>query len=268
MTPSKTSSNHAPIKFFEHTEDIKKELSQKKIILFLDYDGTLTPIVATPDLAVISEEMRQTVRHVSSKVRVSIVSGRATDDVRGKVGLDGIFYAGSHGFEIVDPKGEVTINEEAAKIRGTIDEAHEKLSARLKDVPGALVENVKYTISAHYRLVSGEDFHKVEQAVEKILEEYPLLRKTCGKKVFEIRPRIEWDKGKAVEWILKYLQFDETKDIPVYIGDDTTDEDAFRTLKDKGFGILVAEEARASEAKYLIKDTGAVKKVLDFITGT
>lgn len=250
--------------FFECQEEIKKEISQKEVILFLDYDGTLTPIVDTPDLAVISEEMRKVVQDISEILTVSIVSGRATDDVRGKVKIDGIFYAGSHGFEIVDPKGEVTINSQAQKIRGTIDEVHKKLSERLKGVPGALVENVKYTISSHYRLVSDQDFPKVAQAVEKILEEYPGLRKTSGKKVFEIRPKIDWDKGKAVEWILEYLNFDADKDFPIYIGDDTTDEDAFRALKEKGFGILVAPATKPSEAKYIIKDTAEVKKVLEF----
>lgn len=252
------------IDFFENIEQVKKELEGKEILLFLDYDGTLTPIVATPDLAIISDSMREIVCEAAKKMTVSVVSGRATDDVRSKVKLDGIFYAGSHGFEIVDPKGNVTINDEAQKIRVTIDEVHEKLSQRLSSVEGALVENVKYTISAHYRNVSDEDFPKVKQEVEKALEEYPTLRKTEGKKVFEIRPKIDWDKGKAVEWILKVLDYSKDKHIVIYLGDDTTDEDAFKVLSDKGFGIFVATEPRASEAKYKIKNVDEVQKVLEF----
>ncbi|MCK5215683.1 MAG: trehalose-phosphatase [Candidatus Omnitrophica bacterium] len=253
-----------PIAFFENLDQIKDQIAGREVFLFLDYDGTLTPIVATPDLAIISDGMRRTVIQAAQKATVSIVSGRATGDVRGKVKIDGIFYAGSHGFEIVDPNGEVTINEEAQRIRSTIDEVHGKLSERLKKVEGALVENVKYTISSHYRLVSEEDFPKVEGAVDAILEEYPSLRKTSGKKVFEIRPRIDWDKGKAVNWIMDYLQFDKGKHFPIYIGDDTTDEDAFRVLKDNGFGILVAEHVRASEAAYMIQNTDEVKTVLEY----
>lgn len=252
------------VNFFEHQEDIKAELKSRDMFLFLDYDGTLTPIVATPDLAVISEEMRQTVREVANTITTSIVSGRATDDVRSKVKLDGVFYAGSHGFEIVDPQGNVTINEEAQGIRHIIDEVHGKLSQTLQKVPGALVENVKYTISSHYRLVSEKDFPKVQKAVEDILVEYPVLRKTEGKKVFEIRPKIDWDKGRAVQWIMKFLQYDPDKHIPVYIGDDTTDEDAFRFLKNKGFGILVAQDPKPSQAQYIIQSTDDVKKVLEF----
>ena len=160
-----------PINFFENFEDVKKRLKGKEVIFFLDYDGTLTPIVATPDLAVLSDEMRETIRSLAGTYKVAIVSGRATDDVRGKVALEGIFYAGSHGFEIVSPDGKVTINEEVSKVRPVIDEVHEKLNSRLSSVKGALVEHVKYTISTHYRLVSDEDFPKIKQAVDDILKE-------------------------------------------------------------------------------------------------
>ena len=147
-----------PVDFFKHLDELKDQLVQKDVFVFLDYDGTLTPIVATPDLAVLSEDMRETVKELSGRYKVSIVSGRATNDVQSKVQINGIFYAGSHGFEIVDPDGEIKINEEAQAIRGIIDTVHEKLSEVLTDVKGALVENVKYTISVHYRLVSDGDF--------------------------------------------------------------------------------------------------------------
>lgn len=260
-------SEKQPIDFFQHLDGLKDQLAQKDVFVFLDYDGTLTPIVATPDLAVLSQEMRETIKALSGYYKVSIVSGRATDDVRGKVQLDGIFYAGSHGFEIVDPAGKVEISKEAQAARPMIDEVHAKLSARLKDVEGALVEHVKYTISAHYRLVSDADFPRVENAVEDILKEYSGLRKTSGKKVFEIRPKIDWHKGKAVEWILNVLEYHPDKHMVIYVGDDVTDEDAFAALEGKGFGILVAETPRASKARYVIKDTQDVKKVLESLIG-
>lgn len=264
-TPTEHKQASEPVNFFEHLNGLKSQLAQKDVYLFLDYDGTLTPIVATPDLAVLSDEMREVVQKASGYYKVSIVSGRATDDVRDKVRIDNIFYAGSHGFEIVDPDGNVEISQEAQAIRGVIDEVHGKLSDRLKDVKGALVENVKYTISTHYRLVSDEDFPEIERAVEDILKEYPNLRKTSGKKVFEIRPRIDWHKGKAVEWILNVLGYSANDHLAIYIGDDVTDEDAFAALEEKGFGILVAQEPRASKASYIIRDTQDVKKVLEFL---
>lgn len=256
-------SEKTPINFFDHLNTVAELFRNKTPIIFLDYDGTLTPIVATPDLAVISDDMRETVRRLAQRYKVSIVSGRATDDVRSKVRIDGIFYAGSHGFEIRQPDGQTEINQEARAIRSEIDEVHKKLSGRVKNIQGALIENVKYTISAHYRLVSEKDFPKIEAAVDGVLTEHPNLRKTHGKKVFEIRPRIDWHKGKAVHWILKVLDYSPQSHVPVYIGDDTTDEDAFREIKKYGLGILVAEVPRPSEAKYMIGNAGEVQKVLN-----
>ncbi len=261
-------SDSYPKSFFENLESIQKTLATKEIYLFLDYDGTLTPIVATPDLAVLSDDMRQTVQRLSKFFKISVVSGRATDDVKSKVRLPGLFYAGSHGFEIVDPQGNVTLHPDAQTIRKVIDEVHAILSGRLEPVRGALVENVKFTISVHYRLVAQQDFPVVQREVERILEEHPGLRKTEGKKVFELRPNIPWDKGKAVNGILDALNFDVSQHVAIYIGDDTTDEDAFRVIQDKGFGILVAETPKPSGAKFFVKDTPAVRQVLDFFIQT
>lgn len=254
--------NEDIITLFDHPEKFDADLKNKEPLIFLDYDGTLTPIVNTPDKAVLSDGMRDTVRALSQVYKVAVVSGRATDDVRSKVRLDNLFFAGSHGFEIVDPQGEVTINEEAREIRPVIDEIHSRLSEELKDLPGALVEHVKYTISTHYRLVSDEDFPGIQQAVDAVLKDYPRVRVTHGKKVFEIRPRIDWDKGKAVKWILGVLNYRTEDHVPIYIGDDTTDEDAFDVIRDDGIGILVAEKARASKARFRIQNTEDVKSVL------
>lgn len=252
-----------PKSFFEELESQKDVFEGKEPVIFLDYDGTLTPIVATPDLAVIAPEMRETVRRLAQHYKVSVVSGRATDDVRGKVGIEGIFYAGSHGFEIVDPQGQVTVNAEAQKIRAVIDEIHERLTRRVAHISGALIEHVKYTVSCHYRLIPPEHFEEFEHIVDRTLTEYPNLRKTSGKKVFELRPRIDWDKGKAVDWILDVLAFDAQRQIAVYVGDDTTDEDAFSVLATRGFGILVADPPRDSAAQYVVRDVAQVKQVLE-----
>lgn len=253
--------------FFKQTTEIEARLQHKSVFLFLDYDGTLTPIVSTPDLAIITPEMREMVMKIAEVHTTAIVSGRATDDVRSKVKVDGIYYAGSHGFEIVDPKGKVHRNPQAEQIRATVQEIHTKLTERLAGIEGSLVEDVKYTISVHYRLVSDADFPRIEEAVTQILEEYPQFRRTSGKKVFEVRPNIEWDKGKAVEWIMEELDFDPEKNIALYIGDDTTDEDAFAVLKGKGFGILVADHPKESAAEYQIKNTDQVKQVLEYLIG-
>lgn len=250
--------------FFSRTDEVSARLSGKSLFLFLDYDGTLTPIVETPDKAVISDEMREMVIRSAAAHKTAIVSGRATDDVRAKVRVDGIYYAGSHGFEIVDPAGEVHQNPQAARIRETVKEIYGKLRDRVRNIKGALVEDVKYTISVHYRLVADEDFPRIEEAVAAILGEYPDFRRTAGKKVFEVRPDIDWHKGKAVEWILTELSFDPQHNIAVYIGDDTTDEDAFAVLDGRGFGVVVADPPKESRAQYRVRNTAEVKKVLEF----
>ena len=203
------------INFLEHLEDIQQQLLNREVFLFLDYDGTLTPIVDTPDMAVLSTDMQDIVQSLSQKYKVAVVSGRATHDVRSKVLIDQIYYAGSHGFEIVHPNQDVMTHPDVQEVRATILEVYEQLLQELKHVSGALVEDVKYTISVHYRLVSDEDFPKIDNAVENILTKYPQLRKTSGKKVFELRPQINWHKGKAVEWILKDLNFDAQKNIAI-----------------------------------------------------
>ena len=251
--------------FFDHSEKIEEILNDKELFVFLDYDGTLTPIVDTPDLAILSDEMRAGIEELTKLYKVSIVSGRATDDVKAKVNIDGIYYAGSHGFEILQPNGEVVIHAQAQEFRYTMDEVYAKLFERLKEIKGALVEHVKYTISLHYRLVSHEDFSKFKSIIEKTLAEYKNLKITTGKKVFEVRPQIDWHKGKAVEFILKQFGFRKNKHIAMYLGDDTTDEDVFTTLKDRVVGVLVAEKSHATAADFIVHDTQEVKRVIHYL---
>ncbi len=251
--------------FFDHENEFKKVITQKEPLIFLDYDGTLTPIVDTPDLAILTDEMRDLISEISKRYKTAIVSGRATDDVKKKVAIENIFYAGSHGFEIITPQGHIEINKEANAIKPRIDRIYEELKAALKDVKGSLVEHVKYTVSLHYRLVSDEDFPTFKTLALKVLNSYPELRITEGKKVFEIRPDIDWNKGRAVEWILSTLKFDTNKNVVLYVGDDTTDEDAFKAIKNYGYGLLVSETNRETAAKYFLKDTRDVKRFLNFL---
>ena len=253
------------LNFFDRIDKIAGMIGNKQLFIFLDYDGTCTPIVNTPQGAVLSDEMQMTLQELARQLKIGIVSGRTVEDVRSRVSIDNIFYAGSHGFEIVDPKGNLVLNKDATRIRHTVDEVHQRLENRLKNVPGAFIEHVKFTISAHYRLVLDSDFMMVKEAVDDILKDYKYLRKTTGKKVFEIRPKINWDKGKAVNFMLKLLGFDQKKDIAVYIGDNISDEVVFNVLDGKGINILVARELqRPTRANYIVKDPEEVKKVLEF----
>ncbi len=208
--------------------------------------------------------MKAILKKLVSKYTVSIISGRATDDVRSKVNMDNIYYAGSHGFEIVQPDGKKIINEEANRLRKIKNEALEELKKKTAHIKGAFIEDVKYTVSCHYRLVPEAHAAEFKEIVKRIVGNYSELKLTEGKKVLEVRPNLDWDKGKAVNWILDALGYNPAKNSAIYIGDDRTDEDAFAVLKDRGFGILVAEDNRPTQAKYKVKTVHEVKRLLSY----
>jgi trehalose 6-phosphate phosphatase len=247
---------------FDRRREIGSRLAGRRPALFLDYDGTLTPIVARPELAVLSDAMRAVVRRLAERCTTAIVSGRDRADVERLVGLEGLVYAGSHGFDIAGPGGLRKEHERAAEFLPALDRAEAWLRRELARVDGALVERKKFAIAVHYRLVVDDEVQRVDRAVEVTADDIPELRRTAGKKVFELRPRIEWDKGKAVLWLLAALGLDHQNVLPFYLGDDDTDEDAFVALAERGIGILVAEAPRATAAHYVLADTGEVARFL------
>ncbi|TVR81603.1 MAG: trehalose-phosphatase [Rhodospirillales bacterium] len=245
-----------------HGEEVEKRLAGKRPAVFLDYDGTLTPIVERPEDAVISEDMRESVRSLASRCPVCVVSGRDRPVVQELMGLDNLIVAGSHGFDIWSPDAG-TIEHEAGD--GAFQELLEQVKARLHDVmdpiEGALVEPKKASVAAHYRLVSEGERQKIKAVVDEILAAHPdKLKMTPGKMVYEIQPKIDWHKGKAVLYLLEALDLNGDDVIPIYVGDDVTDEDAFRALEGRGLGIFVG---RADDPEVGERATAA-----DFILGT
>ena len=234
--------------------------------MFLDYDGTLTPIVARPELAVLSDAMRRTVDALGRCCPTAIVSGRGLADVARLVGLDDLYYAGNHGFEISGP-GQTEISYEPGKqFASAVDAISKRIEAGIDKIEGAFVENKSYSLSVHYRLTASEQVPEVERVVDTALQEFPTLHKRHGKKVFEIRPKIDWDKGKAVLWLLEALHLDGPEVLPIYVGDDVTDEDAFAALKQLGIGVLVTDVPRPSAAAYSLRDTEEVRQFLQLLT--
>lgn len=229
-------------------------------LLLLDYDGTLTPIVERPELAILSPDMKELLKRVSQHYTLAIISGRSLADVKRLVGLEGIYYAGNHGFKIIGPMVEL-VKPEAERARPTLVKLCEELRKKLDNIKGAIVEDKGLTASVHYRLVAEEEFEHLKNIFEKAVGPHidsGVVKITHGKKVFEIRPNVEWDKGKAVLWISGVVDpKGELK--PIYVGDDRTDEDAFSALKEKGVTVLVSEGPIESNAKYFVKNVGDVK---------
>ena len=230
--------------------------------MFLDYDGTLTPIIDTPEQAVLSDETRALVRRLGDRCVTAIVSGRERKDVQAHVRLDHLFYAGTHGFEIVGPEGSGIHHEVGQEFLSPLQDLHQRLLRALANTPGLLLETKGFSLAVHYRLLQESAVARVESALDGLMPEYPTLRKTHGKKVFEVRPRFDWNKGRAVQWILEALDLDRADVVPFYLGDDTTDEDAFEAVGGRGVGILVADEPRPTAARYRLDDSAEVARFL------
>ena len=232
-------------------------------VFFLDYDGTLTPIVERPEDAVLSAAMREALTALAARATVAIVSGRDLADVRKRVGLDRLYYAGSHGFDLAGPDGWRHEHPEGHRFLRSLDAVEGALGKAVAAIEGAQVERKRYAVAVHYRRAAPDDWPKVEAAVDAALADHHDLRKTGGKMIFELRPAIDWDKGRAVLWMLDALGLDATSHLPVYIGDDETDEDAFRALSGIGVGILVRDdETDSTLATYVLNGTDEVRKLL------
>src|ERR687896_1273251 len=252
-----------------HGDELARRLAGKVPAVFLDYDGTLTPIVDRPEDAVISQGMRNAVRRLAQRCSVCVVSGRDRRVVQELMGLDDLIVAGSHGFDIWSPEGTVE-REEGAEFEALLEGVKRRLHEELDPIEGALVELKRISIEAHYRLVSDEERPRVRKVVDTILAEHPEdIKITPGKMVYEIQPKIEWDKGRAMLYLLETLDLDRDVVVPLYLGDDVTDEDAFEALADRGIGIFVGSvddpevAGRTTAADYILLSTEEVRQFLD-----
>jgi trehalose 6-phosphate phosphatase len=218
-----------------------ERMAGRRPAVFLDYDGVLTPIVDRPEDAVISDSMRDTVRALARRCPVCVVSGRDRLVVQELMGVDDLVVAGSHGFDIWSPT-EGTIQHDATSgFSDVVDEASDRLRAEVGSIPGVVIEPKKASVAVHYRLVDPDQHDRIASTVATMLAEQPdRLKVTPGKMVYELQPKIDWNKGRAVLYLLAALGLDSDDVVPLYLGDDVTDEDAFRALAGgRGIGIIV-----------------------------
>ena len=251
---------------FEDFEALAAAIGGRRPAVFLDYDGTLTPIVARPELAVLGPAERDQIRRLAERLPVAVISGRDRRDVERLVGIDGLVFAGSHGFDIRVPgRGQLT-HEVGGEFGPALDRAEAALRQRLDPIAGALVERKKLSVAAHYRQVSESDLPAFLAATDAVLSDAPELKRMSGKKVFEFEPKLDWDKGKAVRWLLGALDLATPEVVPLFFGDDVTDEDAFAALREDGIGIVVAapgeDPERTSAARFRVDDPDQVIEVL------
>ena len=247
--------------------EFRRRLEGRRAMVFLDYDGTLTPIVSRPELAQITPEMKALVSSLADRCSVAIVSGRSRATLKKFLGLENVIYAGSHGMDIAGPPETRLLLDAGQEFREVMETIHRRLSAAISDIPGALVELNTYVVAVHYRLVDPAQIHLVERVVDRELRGCSRLRKTCGKMIWDIRPNVPWDKGKAVLWIREQLGLHSDDSVVFYIGDDVTDEDAFSVLGGSDVGILVSPYVRETAARFSLKDPSEVGQLLEGLIG-
>ena len=251
-------------------EDLSARLEGGRPAVFTDYDGVLTPIVDRPEDATISDEMREVVRSLAQRCSVCVVSGRDRPVVQELMGLDDLVVAGSHGFDIWSPTEGTLEHEAAAGFEDLLEEVTQRLHDELDDVEGAFIEPKKASVAVHYRLVAEPERPRVAGVVDGLLAERPdELKVTPGKMVYELQPKLDWNKGKAVLYLLEALDLEGDDVVPLYMGDDITDEHAFEALAGRGIGIWVGQAddpevaGRTSAADYRLDSPHEVQRFLD-----
>ncbi|MGH3936316.1 MAG: trehalose-phosphatase [Pseudonocardiaceae bacterium] len=255
-----------------HGQQFARRLDGRRPVVFLDYDGTLTPIVDRPEDAVISDSMRNAVRELAGRATVCVVSGRDRPVVARWMGIDGLIVAGSHGFDIGDHGAGLVGLDAASGFEVLLPTVTDWLRREVRSIQGAVVEPKRFSVAVHYRLVVAGQRPVVKEVVDTLLADHPdLLKVTPGKMVYEIQPKVDWDKGKAVRYLRQALHVDGEQFVSLYLGDDITDEDAFMALKGPdmpGISVVVADPGdpeqarRTTAADFMLESTGEVQQFL------
>jgi trehalose 6-phosphate phosphatase len=212
-------------------------LAVRSPAVFFDFDGTLSDIVNDPDTARPVAGATEALSKLAAHCPVAVLSGRDLADVANRVGVPGIWYAGSHGFELTAPDGTHHQNDAAAATIPVLEQAAGALRDQLGSMAGVVVEHKRFGVAVHYRNAARDRVGEVAAAV-RAAGRRDGLRVTTGREVIELRPDIDWDKGKTLRWVIDHLPASGSF-TPVYLGDDITDEDAFDAVHDDGVPILV-----------------------------
>ncbi|SFS96484.1 trehalose-phosphatase [Halostagnicola kamekurae] len=257
-------SKDSPIPVDEQLPRIRSALRETdSVLLCLDFDGTMAPIVDDPSEATPLTTAVDAVQSLASNptVRTAVVSGRSLADVRSR--LDGpSLFAGNHGLEI-QRRGSVSVHPIARKRSTLVDRSCIELSDAFDSFDDCWVENKRLTATVHRRSNSPDRRETIRRVTKSVLDRVGEGRLTYsrGRRILEISPRIPWGKGNAVEVLRRSVPADS---LVVYLGDDTTDELAFEAVEPEGIGILVGEPA-PSRASARLDSPAAVASFLHWL---
>lgn len=230
-----------------------------RVVLFLDFDGTLTPLRRRPEeVRPLGIALRRLLHRLARrrKLTLYVISGRALADLRRLVPVRGLHLLGLHGWE-----GRTT--RTFSRERGLLKKARQKLHQRLGGMQGVWIENKGLGVAVHYREASPKSVRMAHSIMKEVAKEFrPSLRMMRGKKIWELVPEAINGKGPAVEALLTGAS---AGTLPVFVGDDTTDEAAFEALPG-GLTIRVGKHA-GTYAQYALRDPGEVKDFLERLEG-
>ena len=263
----------SPLLLWNHLEPLIQRCGvHEGCVLFLDYDGTLAPIVDDPAAAQMAPAMQHVLTALAQhpRYRVAIISGRALADIRTRLGGRGLYLAGNHGLEI-EGLGLHYQHPEAWRLRPELGAMAQAMTGDLEAIPGAWIEDKGLTLSVHFRRVPEARVPEIKAHLLKHADPgigAGRLALRTGKAVLEIRPRVGWAKGEAVSWILEQMRLENpaARVLALYLGDDDTDEDAFRVLASVGVGIVVGNDRHDSAAHYYVESTEEVEQFLTVLS--
>lgn len=234
------------------------------LVLGLDFDGTLVPIQDSPSTVFLEKKMRTMLASLVKRknTTIAIISGRSLDDLIKKVSLNDVIYAGNHGLNISGP-GLRKIDIKALQKQRTVGKALALCKNLTRKFSGIFIEDKTLTFAIHYRNLTLKNIHELHFYLKAMASELGDLVIKTGKNVFEIYPAVETNKYTAFSWIIR--QINNAPNIgKIYLGDDCTDEDVFRSLKD-GIGIKIGQ-AENSGSNYFLKDSIEVKEFLTWLS--
>lgn len=235
------------------------------LIVLSDLDGTLAPIRDRPRDVRVPENSRRILARLARhpRARVGIVSGRELAQLKPLVRVPGAAYAGCHGLEVAWGRMRFR-HPRAVALLPSLHRVTRSLRREAARFRGVVVEPKGLTVCLHYRLADPRAVPALRGIVREILATAPALELLASKKVLELRPRVAWGKGEVVRLLRDLLARSlGRRPLTLYLGDDETDEEAFRALR--GRAVCVAVGRRRTRAAYRLGGPAAVEKLLAWL---
>lgn len=251
----------------ESLSAIRQHIGKREPAFFLDFDGTLAPLTSRPELAELPAKTRRVLAALAGTHLVCVVSGRGLVDLQHRVDLAALYYGADHGHRVLGPPGTGIDFEIGPEDRRDLEAAAYELDQRLRRVEGAVVEAKGVSLSVHYRLVAPEERPLVHEIMSDIAKTLPGFRLATGKLAHDLVPDSDWDKGRAMVWLLQRLRRSRKSTCPVCLGDDLTDERLFAAAHGWGVSLVVGEPEQDTRASYALSGPDEVAVFLEeFVT--